>query len=1017
MSTIEEPDRGSVRRVRHAIVALLALAAGMAVFAADAAAGDLKVLKGGYRDPSSNSGSSYAHPLAGAVLEYDDSSSFGSPTDFPPTDAAGEAIAEDLPRDRYYVRERTAPAGWNPITTLVWDGATRAYVGRADVGSSGTETAEVDDLRRFVNSADNPPVPDACDVGIRILLLLDRSGSTSGFNDDYRTAANTFVDTLAGTPTSLKISSFATNSTPGTTTFDLTAPGDVTAAKAEIQSIYPTNTSGSGATNWDKALQDAAEAEVDVIVFVTDGNPTVNQGDLDSGANESIRDIAYGIASANLAKYPQRDQSLAKQRIIGVGVGGGISVPNLKAVSGPTDGEDYVVSNDPADLAEVLAKVASAICAGTLTIEKETVPASDTGKFDLEIDGTAVGGPYGNGGSTGPQTLRTGSYTVSESGAMGTDLSAYRSMIECVDDETGTTVASVKGTTVDVSIETDQEVTCTVTNTRLGTLTIEKELPIMGDPGLFDLLLDGSALVTDVGNGGTTGPQSLEPGTYTIAEVAGTDTTLDAYRTTVTCEDEKGVFIDAESATKIDVDVADGQDVVCVFENTLRGTLTAKKALVPAGDPGLFDLAIEDGDGVIASATDVGDGGSVGPVYLDGGTYVVAEAAGSGTDLAAYTSIVDCVSDVPNGMEKTIVPRQIAGPSQMVELADGENVVCTFTNTRKGTLTVEKELDPVDDPGLFDLQIDDQTLATDVGDGGTTGPQIVDAGTHTVAELAGTETDLAAYGTTVTCIDGVETLIDAAPVTSTEVAIVDGQNVTCTFTNIRKGTLTVVKNLIPASDTGTFDLQIDGTTLAAAVGDGGTTGAQIVDAGTYAVGEAGANGTLLTGYISSVACTDGVETVVTATGTSAEVPVVNGQDIVCTITNTADTGPIVPAGTPDVVPPVIVPAVTPVATVRGAARLRGPRGCIKPGRILTRVTGRNMARVVFVRNGRVVKRVKLNSTNVSTLRAVVLRTRIRPSDFRRYRVVARVTYVQGATPRSKTMTHTFRQCGRSSVTG
>ena len=1015
MSTTE-PDGLRARRVHRAIIALIALAAGMAVFAADAAAGDLKVLKGGYRDPSSNSGSSYAHPLAGAVLEYDDSASFGSPTDFPPTNAVGEAVVTGLPSDRYYVRERTAPTGWSPIKTLVWDGSERPYVGRADVRSSGTETAKVDDLRRFVNVADNPGVPATCDVGINILLLLDRSRSTRGFNDDYRTAANTFVETLSGTPTNLKISSFATDSTPGATTFDLEAPGDVVAAKAEIQSIYPTNTSGSGATNWDKALQDAALANVDVIVFVTDGNPTVNQGDLDSGADESIRDIAYGIASANLAKYPQRDQSLAQQRIISVGVGGGISVPNIKAVSGPTEGEDYVISNDPTELAKVLAAVASAICSGTLTIEKETVPATDVGMFDLEIDGTAIGGPYGNGGSTGPQTLRTGTYTVSESGAMGTDLAAYRSAIDCTDDETGTSVASAKGTTVDVAIETDQAVTCTVTNTRLGTLEIQKDLPIAGDPGLFDLLLDGTALAEDVGDGGTTGPQSLQPSTYTISETAGTDTTLDAYRTAVTCEDDKGVIIDGEPVTKIDVAVADGQDVVCTFTNTLRGTVTVQKALVPADDPGVFDLTIEDGDGVIASATDVGDGGSAGPIYVDGGMYTVSEAAGTGTDLSAFTSIVNCVSDAPNGMPTSIVvPRQITGPSQMVEVADGENVTCTFTNTRKGTLTVEKELDPVDDPGLFDLQIDDTTLAAAVGDGGTTGPQIVDAGTYTVAELGANGTDLVAYATTVTCTDGVETLIDAAAVTSTEIAVADGQNVTCTFANVRKGTLEVVKNLIPAADAGTFDLQIDGTTLAAAVGDGGTTGPQIVDAGTSTVGEVGANGTALGGYTSTVACTDGTETLVSVTGTTAEVPVANGQNVVCTITNTAETGPIIPAGVPDQGTPA--PVVVPPTTIRGAARLRGPRGCVKPGTILTRVSGRNMARVVFVRNGRVVKRVKLNGANAAKFRTVVLRTRIRPSNFRRYRVVARVTYVTGATPRSKTMTHTFRQCGRSSVTG
>lgn len=61
-------------------------------------------------------------------------------------------------------------------------------------------------------------------------------------------------------------------------------------------------------------------------------------------------------------------------------------------------------------------------------------------------------------------------------------------------------------------------------------------------------------------------------------------------------------------------------------------------------------------------------------------------------------------------------------------------------------------------------------------------------------------------------------------------------------------TLTVTKVLVPAADTGTFDLLVDGVVQAAGVGNGGTTGALVVAPGTYTVSEQGAGLTLLTDY-------------------------------------------------------------------------------------------------------------------------------------------------------------------------
>jgi len=104
-----------------------------------------------------------------------------------------------------------------------------------------------------------------------------------------------------------------------------------------------------------------------------------------------------------------------------------------------------------------------------------------------------------------------------------------------------------------------------------------------------------------------------------------------------------------------------------------------------------------------------------------------------------------------------------------------------------------------------------------------------------------------------------------------------GDNKTCTITNDDVApTLTVIKVLVPATDSGTFNLQIDGTTYATG-GDGTTTGAVAVNAGNHTVGETGAGGTVLSDYVTVISgdcAADGTITLSLA------------ENKTCTITNT-----------------------------------------------------------------------------------------------------------------------------------
>src|SRR5207245_1366358 len=149
---------------------------------------------------------------------------------------------------------------------------------------------------------------------------------------------------------------------------------------------------------------------------------------------------------------------------------------------------------------------------------------SDPGSFNLQLDGVtkATGG---NGTTTGALSLSPGTYAVGETGAgsPATDLTKYTSVTACIDAH-GNAVGS--GTTgAQVILDSNDQITCTITYSRnQASLELKKRLLPATDPGRFNLNIDGGANeATNVGDGGTTNPISVAPGSHTIAETgAGT---------------------------------------------------------------------------------------------------------------------------------------------------------------------------------------------------------------------------------------------------------------------------------------------------------------------------------------------------------------------------------------------------------------------------------------------------------------------------------------------------------------
>ena len=353
-----------------------------------------------------------------------------------------------------------------------------------------------------------------------------------------------------------------------------------------------------------------------------------------------------------------------------------------------------------------------------------------------------------------------------------TDLADYQKKIVCKDQNgTGQVVATIgpdSSGPLDVAVGHNDDIVCVSTNTReQGKIELKKDLNPNDDPGLFDLAIKKGttdvATKTDATDGGSTGETPVNTGTYNVSEAAGTSTDLADYQKSITCKDENGTgavvaSVGADNSSPLDVPVESGDDIVCVALNVREtGQIQLKKDLEPDNDPGLFDLAIKHGDTNVATKDDASDGEGTDKTTVNTGTYNVSEAAGTGTSLADYQKSIVCKDGGGDGDVVASIDPDSPGPLD-VKVAYGDDIVCTSHNVREtGKIELKKDLNPDDDPGLFDLAIKqgatDVATKDDASDGDGTGEKTVNTGTYNVSEAAGTSTALNDYDKSITCKD------------------------------------------------------------------------------------------------------------------------------------------------------------------------------------------------------------------------------------------------------------------------
>ena len=213
-----------------------------------------------------------------------------------------------------------------------------------------------------------------------------------------------------------------------------------------------------------------------------------------------------------------------------------------------------------------------------------------------------------------------------------------------------------------------------VSSSSIATITLTKQLVPASSPGRFDLKVGGTVVRASAGNG-TSGSIKLPSGTYRVSESGAAGTSLDDYATSIACTVNGNPGPAASGTTHLDVTAAKDDVVKCTLTNRRKAQVTLVKHLVPASDPGRFDLKLTSSNGVRVVRTNAGDGDS-GSIKVAPGPWTVVESAVSGTNLSNYTSSIACTRNGNPGPSGN-------GPSLQLTLSPADVLVCTLTNQRK----------------------------------------------------------------------------------------------------------------------------------------------------------------------------------------------------------------------------------------------------------------------------------------------------------------------------------------------
>ena len=493
---------------------------------------------------------------------------------------------------------------------------------------------------------------------------------------------------------------------------------------------------------------------------------------------------------------------------------------------------------------------------GSLTIVKNANPSSEeafsftttgTGLFDFTLtDNSDTNNP-----SKVFNNLSSGTYSVSEETLPS---GWYLESATCSDQ------SSVSA--IDLSV--GEDITCTFNNVQYGSIsgrklndldgqadTANDRYPVSGYTIFIDTngngQLDSGEISVETGIDGKYSFTNLKPGTYTIVEVL-----------------KVGWIVLPNTSTSQTVTIAAGENKEGVdFINVEHGSLQVLKNVDIDGDGQVDIEGATDWEWLLGMDTNaqIFTTGQTAKSLLPG-VYKVSETQKNGYHV---TSLV-CTN---NGQE--IVNE--ASENVKITLKSGDDVVCTFTNTRNtANLTLVKDV--VNDNGGsakvedFTLKAGDITFTSGVS-------QNVNTGTYVLTETGPEGYQAGKWS----CTNNIE--VDE----NNGITLGIGQSTVCTITNDDIAPKLELVKEVNNNNGGTLsktDWILTATGPITISGNGGVTSGDDFKAGTYTLSEVGEEGVDVSGYEASAwSCTNDV----TVDGNGG-ITLGIGQSTVCTITNT-----------------------------------------------------------------------------------------------------------------------------------
>jgi hypothetical protein len=180
----------------------------------------------------------------------------------------------------------------------------------------------------------------------------------------------------------------------------------------------------------------------DTVVKAAAGNDDFGDTLVGPGAY-TIKEVAAAGTGTTLAAYTSSIDCMLNGGPGPHGLG-----PSLQVTVAATDFLDCTIHN---------------VRNGRITVKKRLVPSTDPGRFDLKVGEAVVKAAAGDGGA-GSLYVAPGMHTIAETAAPGTSLSNYDSSIACT--LNGGPGPSGAGTSIQASVGSYDQLTCTITNRR-----------------------------------------------------------------------------------------------------------------------------------------------------------------------------------------------------------------------------------------------------------------------------------------------------------------------------------------------------------------------------------------------------------------------------------------------------------------------------------------------------------------------------------------------------------------------